>query len=168
MRKLAERLFLVDPYNDKHMEMIVSFERKHGLSEDYSKALGKIRASLSKEEYLQNRKKNNEIEEDLFIEKDSKIVDYCHIHGEKDIKTGRISPASLKELERKRKIISLATDYALTDLGLEEVFVEINPNHKGFMTYLENKGYENLGEENGKVIYLKEKEEEKRNQRMIA
>ena len=168
MRKLAERLFLVDPYNDKHMEMIVSFEKKHNLSEEYSKALGIIRASFSKEEYLQRKKKNNEIEEDLFIEKDSEIVDYCHIHGEKDIKTGRITPATLKELERKRKIISLATDYALTKLGLEEVFVEISPDNKGLMHYLETKGYENLGEEQDKIIYLKEKEEEIKYQRMIA
>jgi len=166
--KLAERLFLVDPYNNKHMELIQSFEKKHNLSGDYSKALGILRNSLTKEEYLQQQKKSNEIEEDLFIEKDSEIEDYCHIHGEKDMKRCRILPASLKELERKRRIISLATDYALNRLGLEEVFIEITPENKGLMTYLENKGYENLGEEKDKIIYLKEKEDEIRNQRMIA
>ena len=36
------------------------------------------------------------------------------------------------------------------------------------MQYLEKKGYENLGEEHDKVIYLKERETEKVNQRMIA
>ena len=168
MRKLAERLYLVDPFNDNHLEMIREFEQEHNLSSNYLKTIGKIRASASKEEYLQKKKKRNEIEEDLFIVKDSKIIDYCHITGEKDIKTGRIIPASLKELERKRRIISLATDYAMDTLGLEEVFVEINPANKGLIDYLEKKGYENLGEENDRIICLKEREEEIKNQRMIA
>ena len=98
MRKLAERLYLVDPFNDKHIEMIQEFERKHGLNSNYLKMIGRIRASLTKEEYLQKKKKTNEIEEDLFIVKNSEIIDYCHITGEKDIRTGRIIPASLKEL----------------------------------------------------------------------
>ncbi len=169
MRKLAERLYLVDPYNDSHLEMIRVFEEKHGLSSNYLKTMGQIRASVPKEEYLQKKKKRNEIEEDLFIVKDSEIIDYCHISGEKDIKTGRIIPASLKELERKRRIITLATDYAMKTLGLEEVFVEINPDNKGLLAFLDKKGYESLGEENGMIIYLKEREEEEiKNQRMIA
>ena len=55
-------------------------------------------------------------------------------------------------------------------LGLEEVFVEINPDNKGLLAFLDKKGYESLGEENGMIIYLKEREEEEeiKNQRMIA
>ena len=164
----TERLYLVDPYNERHIEMIRQFEIDHKLSLQYSESLGKIASSVSQEKYLQAKRDKNEIEEDLFIEKDSQIVDYCHIHGEKDVKSVKIIPASLKELERKRRIVTLATNYAMNILGMEEVFVEINPKNRGLMNYLENKGYENLGEEEDKIIYLKEREEMVNSQRMIA
>ena len=164
----TERLFLVDPYNDKQLEMIQEFEKDNDLKSNLSASIGIIRASVPKENYSQYQKNRNEIDEDLFIEKNSKITDFCHIHGEKDIKTGKILLAPLTQKENKRRLLSLATEYALNQLGLEEVFIEVDSTNKNLIKNVEAKGYENLGEENGKIIYLKDREERIESQRMIA
>ena len=76
-----------------------------------------------------------------------------------------LAPIKTKE---KRKIVSLASDYAFDVLNVEEVFVEVSSEDKSLENYLESHNYENLGDQDGKIIYLKEKEEEKSIQRMIA
>ena len=42
---------------------------------------------------------------------------------------------------------------------MEEVFIETEKNDNNMIGILEQEGLENLGEENGKILYLKEKEE---------
>lgn len=163
-----ERLFLLDPYNDKHISMIKDFEKENNLSSKISENIGKIRSSISKETYLSNKKNNNEISENLFLEKGLKITDCCYIQGEKDIKTCRITFYPLKNKVIKRKLAYYVANYALNSLGMEEVFLNVSSSDKTMINYLESLGYENLGEENNKIIYLKEKEEKKEEQRKIA
>ena len=163
-----ERLFLLDPYNDKHISMIKDFEQENDLSNKISENIGKIRSSISKENYEENKKKQNEISENLFLEKNMKISDCCYINGEKDIKTCRITFYPLKNKILKRKLALYASNYALNSLGMEEVFLNIDPDDKSMINYLDSNGFENLGEENNKIIYLKEKDLEKEIQRKIA
>ena len=163
-----EKLFLLDPYNDKHISMINNFEKENDLSSKISESIGKIRSSISKNDYLEQKKKSNEINENLFIEKETKIIDCCLIQGEKDIKTCRISLYPLKNKISKRKIVSYVSNYAINTLGMEEVFINVSSDDKSMINYLDSLGYENLGEENNKVLYLKEKEEKKEEQRKIA
>ena len=164
----VKRLFLVDPYNDDHISMIHQFEQDNNIIEKTSAALGVLRASMTREAYQQNKKDSNEIEEDLFIEKNYKIEDMCHIHGEKDRKIAKITMASLNNKEKNRKLLSLATDYIFSSLEFEEVFLEVKNKDKSLLTFLESNGYENLGEEDGITIFLKDREDEKLAQRMIA
>ena len=163
-----EKLFLLDPYNEKHISMIKTFEKENDLSSKISENIGKIRSSISKENYLKNKKELNEISENIFLEKESKITDCCFIQGEKDIKTCKITFYPLKNKIIKRKLANYVSNYAINTLGMEEVFLNISANDKNMINYLESLGYENLGEENNKIIYLKEKEEKKEVQRKIA
>ena len=163
-----ERLFLLDPYNDKHISMIKDFEKENDLSSKISENIGKIRSSISKENYLNKKKESNEISENLFLEKNLKIIDCCLIQVEKDIKTCRISFYSLKNRIIKRKLVNYVANYALNTLGMEEVFINVSSSDKSMINYLNSLGYENLGEDNNKIIYLKEKEEKKEEQRKIA
>ena len=164
----VKRLFLVDPYNDDHISMIHQFEHDNNIIEKISASLGVLRASMTPETYQQNKKDSNEIEEDLFIEKNYKIEDMCHIHGEKDRKIAKITMASLNNKEKNRKLLSLATDYIFSSLEFEEVFLEIKNSDKSLFSFLESNGFENLGEEDGTTIFLKDREDEKITQRMIA
>lgn len=164
----VKRLFLVDPYNDEHIAMIHQFEDENDIIEKISASLGVLRASMNQDNYQHMKKESNEIEEDLFIEKNYKIEDMCHIHGEKDRKIAKITMAPLKNKEKNRKLLSLATNYVFLSLDFEEVYVEIKDKDKSLKNYLETTGFENLGDEDGKIIFLKDREEEKNMQRMIA
>ena len=151
-----EKLFLADPYNEVHIKAISSFEKENNLKEKTSKELKKIKDSYLKEQYFGNRKNANELILDLFLEEDGVIRDSCHIYGEKDIKNCKITFAPIQSSIRKR-MIRLATDYALDILSMEEVFLTIEKKDKLIISYLELYGYENLGEEKGRLLFLKEK-----------
>ena len=169
MRKLSkERLFLVDPYNQSHLDKINNFEKNNEVKTQTSDYLNTLSNSISKETYQERKKVSNDIEESIFIEKDGNIIDYCHIHGEKDIKTCTITFYPLKNKNMKRKLPSLVADFAINTLGLEEVFIDVDENDKSMIKYLETHGFESLGLENGKIMYLKENEEKDMSQRKIA
>lgn len=155
----VSRLLIVDPYNKAHIKKINEYETRNNNSSDIVDFLKRITTSQTKEEYLKNKRNGNEIEERLFIEKDSLLLDSCQIQGEKDIKTGRITLSTTKNITNKKKIVSLAVDYALDSLKLEEVFIMLDPADKGMINYLSKQGYEYLGEEQGNILFLKEKEE---------
>ena len=43
-------------------------------------------------------------------------------------------------------------------LGMVDIFIKANFDDKNMIANLEARGFESLGEENGQLIYLKEKE----------
>ncbi|MBQ6404926.1 MAG: hypothetical protein IJJ63_02615 [Bacilli bacterium] len=161
-------LYVVNPYNDTHIQMLNEYEKRNKMSTNLSEQLRQMVFSIPEEEYLKNKKNRNEIEERLFLEKESMMIDSCLIQGEKDIKTGRISLSPKKGITKRRKIVSLAINYALNTLNLEEVFIMIDPTDKETITYLKQNGYECLGEEQGNILFLTEQEERIKNKRMIA
>jgi len=157
-----ERFFLLDPYNDKQLEMLSIFEKENNLS-----IIDSIDNSISKEEYLNRKKEKNEIEEILFTEKDGKIIDCCFIQGEKDRKVCKIMCYDIMNKSRKRKLPLLASEYLLNTLDMEEVFIDVLPEDTTMQNYLKEKGFVSLGDNNGKLIYLKDREEKENSQRMI-
>ena len=160
-----ERLFLLDPYNDSHLEKITAFEKENNCQNKPSEYIKKIRETVSQIDYSDPNK--NDIEEIIFTEKAGKITDCCFIHGEKDIKKCYVTPLSISNKNKRRHLPELATNYCLDTLGMEEVFVNTDEDDNNMITYLELKGFENLGEVNGKTLLLKEKEEKENSQRMI-
>ena len=92
---------------------------------------------------------------DLLLEEKKKIQDICHLQGYKDIKSCTIS--FIPNKKKKRKILKLATEYALTNLGMETVYLKISPEDYNVIRYLEDNKFECLGDEKGSIIYLKEK-----------
>lgn len=160
----SERLFLIDPYNEEHLNMIETFEKQNNITNKIRNVLKRIRFNIPKDEYDNNNSTSNEINEFLFLEENSAIKDICHIHYEKDLKTCKIVFMPLQNKIKNRHLITLATDYALQTLNMEVAFLLFSQDEK---RHLEEKGYEYLGEENGSIIYLKEKEHIKKTQRTI-
>lgn len=160
-----ERLFLLDPYNDKHLEKIILFEQENKMTDKPSDYIKKVRETTSKEEFYSPNK--NEIEEIIFTEKSNKITDCCYIQGEKDTKKCKITPLNINNKSKRRHLPELAATYSLDTLGMEEVFINVDEDDNNMITYLELKGFENLGEESGSIILLKESEEKENSQRMI-
>lgn len=154
----TEKVFLVDPYDEKHMEMIREFEERQQPVVSFASRLEELRHSVSKDEYDRQKKEKNEIEESLFLEKNSKILGVCHIYGEKDIKLVKMNIFPTKTKENVRKCIPYFMDFVFKSENVEEVFLMIDPKDKETLQYLESQNYECLGEEKGEILYLREKE----------
>ena len=161
----TEKLFLVDPYNVEHIRLIKKFEEENEMETSIIDSLFKDTSNETKEEYEKNNKESNEINISLFLEDSSTIKDMCIIQGVKDRKSCNITFSKLKTKQKSRKLITLSTDFALNTLGMQEAFISVSASDKNMLNYLSSKGFESLGEENGKVIYLKEKEEIELHQR---
>lgn len=156
----AERLFLVNPYDNNHYNELQEFEERNQLSEKYTGFLREIRDTILEEEYNKNKKESNDINEILFIEQNGKIKDSCLISGVKDRKSCKIEFSPLKTKLKNRNLITIATDYVLNSLGMQEAFTILPIENQSMMTMLEPKGYENLGiaDDSNTIMYLKEKE----------
>lgn len=153
-----ERLYILNPYDSNQINLLMDYEREHKVSTKSLETILKVRETLTEEDYKQLKKTANEIEMSLFTEETGKIKDLCFIQGEKDIRTCKLFFSPTPEKVRTRKLLNLATDFALNTLGMESVFVITNSQDRTMHLNLENCGYESLGFENDKVIYLKERE----------
>ena len=156
----TERLYLVNPFDNNHYNILKEFEERNDLSSTYTESLRRIRENETIEKYYSNKKHSNDIYEILFIEQNGKIKDTCAISGVKDRKSCKIEFSPLKTKTKVRSLITIATEYVLNSLGMQEAFTILPIENQGIMTMLEAKGYENLGtiDSNDKIMYLKEKE----------
>lgn len=143
----STRLFPIDSNNLKHIELLDKLEKSHKLGTP---------VGIFRSEAKEKLKSNNDINMELVLEEKEEIEDICHISGYKDIKSCTISFA--KKEKKNRKIYNMATEYAINNLGMEEVFITINPEDKDSIKYFESNNYECLGDEKGSIIFLKEKE----------
>ena len=153
-----EELLQLNPFNNSHIEMLQEFEKENKINTKTTEFLNKLTKNISKEEYEQIKNSSNEIEESLFIKESEKVKDSCYIRGVKDIKSCNISFAPIKTKFQNRRLLSLAVDYAINILGMVDVFISTKLDDKSMIAHLEERGFENLGEENGQIIFLKEKE----------
>ena len=101
---------------------------------------------------------SNEFDKYIYTEKDNQIGSIFLIQCLRDIKTCNVIWLNA-DLSRK-SIIKDATNYALEILGMEEAFINVANNNPNLIKYLEKNGFESLGEEDGNIIFLKEKTEE--------
>ena len=160
----TERFFIADPYNDEHIRLITDFEETNGITTVTSTLLKNIRQTRTEEKYKEEVKKSNEIHQSLFLQNEENITDTCHVQAEKDMKSCRIFFAPINM--RSRRLVPLATDYAFEVLGMEDVFVTVDgsTDHE-LIENLELNGFENLGENDGNIMYLKEKQFDKEQER---
>ena len=140
---MSERFYSIDPTNLKHIELLADYNKENGVFTP----IGQINKEKIQED--------NEFSMELVLERKNKVQDICHLQGVKDIKQCTIT--FTKKNKKDRKIISLATTYALDILGMEEVFINTNKEDKNTQEYLLNNDYECLGDEKGSIIFLKEK-----------
>jgi len=152
-----ERLVIVNPFDKEQVAMIEEFEQENEINTKTSEFLTRIQKSTTNKEYELLKKKSNEVEESIILECEGKVKDCCHIQGEKDRKSCNIFFSPIKTKLRNRHLLTFATDYALEDLGMEEVFVSVTPGDRNMIENLEARNFENLGEVEGKIVYLKER-----------
>ena len=101
---------------------------------------------------------SNEFDKYIYTEKDNQIDSVFLIQCLRDIKTCNV--IWLNADLSKKSLIKDATNYALEILGMEEAFINVANNNPNLIKYLEKNEFESLGEEDGNIIFLKEKTEE--------
>ena len=153
-----EKLYILNPYNQNHINLLMDYEQENKVSTKSLETILRIRETLTEEEYKELKRTANEIEMSLFTEESGKIKDLCFIQGENDMRTCKLFFSPTPDKVRTRKLLNLATDFALNTLGMESVFVITNTDDKIMHANLENCGYESLGLEKDSIIYLKERE----------
>ena len=77
---------LFNPYSEEHLMMLLMYESKNGKSTKANEYIEKIRRNNNEIDYHSSKKTSNEIEEIVFIEEQSEMIENCYIHGYKDIK----------------------------------------------------------------------------------
>ena len=153
-----EKLYILNPYNQNHINLLMDYEQENKVSTKSLETILRIRETLTEEEYKELKRTANEIEMSLFTEESGKIKDLCFIQGENDMRTCKLFFSPTPDKVRTRKLLNLATDFALNTVGMESVFVITQADDKIMHANLENCGYESLGLEKGSIIYLKERE----------
>lgn len=146
-----ERFFLLDPTNDKQLNMLSIFEKENNISGIIDN-INEI---------------NPETDRIVFTEKDGKITDCCFIKLETDRRWSIITQYDIKNKSKKRKLPLLAAEYALSIPNIKDANIAVSPEDTTMQNYLTLKGLECLGEVNGKIMYLKDREEKENSQRMI-
>ncbi len=162
---MNKNYFVVNPYSNEDLAQIIDFE-KHNDSVFISKAIEETKTKMSEEEYKNLKKTSNTITLDYCLREGKEVKDLCHIVGERDIKTATVFLAPIKG--KRKKLIEQVTDYIFNVLGMEQLFVQIKPQDLNIIKTLEELNFISLGDENGNIIYLKDKEEEKELGRRIS
>ena len=145
------------------------YERENGKSIKANEYIEKIRKTYNELEYYSIKKTSNEIEEIIFIEEQSKMVENCYIHGYKDIKTCDIFPSPSSDNKQRKKIISIIK-YIKQHLQTYNIFISVDDIDKNLIRELQSQEMEDLGriEDLKKHIFLIEEENVNKNKRMIS
>ncbi len=96
------------------------------------------------------------INESLYLLKDFDIIDSCNITANSDIRSCILTFPKIKK-EGPRRMIGIATDYALDSMDMEESFVFAEKEDKSMIHTLNRLGYEYLGEEEKMETFVKDK-----------
>ena len=157
----TKNLFIADPFNDEHIKLFEEFETINNDKKPvYTYLTGIRKAYNSKEAFKKVEDKNNELNVIAFTMADNKMKDYCYIKGEKDRKVCELFFAQLNSAQNSRPIMQRVSKYVLDIMGMEQVYVSLTGDEKKLYSQLINHGYEDIGEVNGKITFIKEKEEE--------
>lgn len=154
---------IADPYNQNHIDLYKKFEQDNNLSNNESIYLETIKNTYQQDLYKEELKKRNEISILGFALLEKKIIDTCTIKIEKDRKIAYV--AYPKRKIKKRKIISLSTNYIFSVLGIEEIFASAGKDDAILINDLEENLFESLGEFDNNIKFVKEKEYEIINER---
>ena len=130
MNRERGTLVVINPYNQEQIDKIKIFEAQldSGLPVQASQILTRIREQYREEEYQSKKRQDNEIAENLYLEVDQAYVVSCFIEGYKDLSECTLDLVCLKQAQGKGYLattIHLAYEYAVTQLGMQEVSFQL-------------------------------------------
>ena len=139
------KLITLDPYNENHKSMLNQSSKK-----DIFKSFMSLSSVCSKEEYEKIKNRKNEIFECLLKVEQSEIENYCIFTGTKD---NRLIQMNIENPQDK-KFLEQSVNYAFQVLNAYTITMFSDTES----STLESLGFESLGEDNGRITYVKEQE----------
>lgn len=155
----TKNLFIADPFNDEHIQLFKEFEKDNDKKPVTTYLTGIRKAYDSKEVFKKVENANNELNVIVFTMANNQMKDYCYIKGEKDRKVCELFFAQSNSNQSSRPIMERVSNYVLDIMGMEQVYVSLTKDEKKLYSQLINHGYEDIGEVNGKITFIKEKED---------
>ena len=151
---MRDNLFLIDINNKEHIKLIKAYEKKNNLNNILS--------------YLKNNDLNHIIIKEIIcsIGKEG-IKDICFIRAEKDKKTFFIDFIEKNKDIRNKPLIRYAEEYAFKNLGMEEIFIQVKKDNKRLINNIEDENFDKLWEEHDIITFIKNKELEKEQGRVV-
>ena len=140
------QLFIVNPYDDNHIALVQEFEEKveYDLPRKVSDILLQIRDTMSQEEYEEKLQSGNESVFNLFLLQDGVLKDSCCVEVNRDTRSCELDFMSPSEATNKRtteRLLTLATDFAESNLGMENIELTMMNRGEDMKSYLGELGY---------------------------
>ena len=157
----TKKVEVVNPYSQKHLQMINHFCLHNNIT-NLAKKLQEITFNKDEKTYFEQKLATPVFDDYLLLTEKDMPIDYCHIHGERDIRQAFLTFPNLldKKHAKKRTLIKPAIDYAFT-LGMEEVFVIPDNQDINLQQNLIKLGFTSLGSDETNTPYVLAKEEVK-------
>lgn len=139
------KLVTLDPYNENHKSIMNQSSKK-----DIFRSFMSLSSVCSKEEFEKIKNNKNEIFECLLKIEQSEIKNYCIFTGTKDNRLVQMN----MENPLDNKFLEESMNYAFQVLNAYTITMFSDTESSN----LENLGFESLGEDNGRIAYVKEQE----------
>ena len=139
------KLITLDPYNENHKIIMNQSSKK-----DIFQSFMSLSSLCSKEEYEKIINRKNEIFECLLKVEQTEIDNYCIFTGTKD---NRLIQMNMENPQDK-KFLEESVNYAFQVLNAYTITMFSDTES----STLESLGFESLGEDNGRITYVKEQE----------
>lgn len=155
------KLVVMDPFNDDLINKLEEFIGETTTSFSFIKKYRNISNKYDKETYNKLKNSVNEIKEILLDVKDDTITALCYIDGTRDNKffeldyLGKVSKSFIKS----------STSYTFDMLEAETVVIYSNNISEDILV---SEGFDTLGENDGKNLYIKDRERNERNERALV
>lgn len=144
-----EKLLIGNPHSEKDMSLVNDFQKRHQIT------VAPVTAN-----FLSNAPKEQELKESLYLIHKEQIIDSCYIEGNKDTKMCTLTFPKLTPPLENRRLLMLATDYALNTKQMEEVFIFVPLEDKKMANAVTKLGYESLETEADYHLFVKDKQVE--------
>ena len=148
------KIIPVNPYNNNQIELIKDFEKEYKLDSTISSSIIEVSSSKSEKDYQISKRKTNTIEDYYVLEEEGKIKGLCHLYGEKDRKTCRITYPTLAGKSKTKQALLKTTIYAIEKLGMMEVLIDVDKDDKDMFSHLPTDYYLKEVDKTEKSIFM--------------
>lgn len=155
------KLVVMDPFDNELIRKLEEYIGETTTNFSFVEKYKSISEHYNKEEWERLNNNSNEVSELLADVRDDNITALCYIIGTKDNKLFQLDYFG----KINKSFIKGSTSYAFDMLGAETVVISSNTISEDTLV---SEGFDTLGEDDGKNLYIKDREKYERNERALV